>query len=185
MQGLILMIKNAIIAIIITIFILSILFFIPWKYYFSADLMDVVGEFNTLIVEQIELAANGEIVTIADPDEINAIINCFNTEIFAVTRSYDSLATGGCGGYHWDTGFSMRFIGNGYDTQLNFDFCDSPHQHSVSKQFINWTINPVSQSLYLNTGCYFLLGGYNLQGLSDIINKYINVKCVYIESSDN
>ncbi len=158
--------------------VLFMLFGVLWNFFLSPDIGAVIGKLDINSIKQIELVGRDEKIIISNPDEIKLILSCFNTDVSVITRSYDSSATGGCAGYHWDKEFSMKLISDEHGTVLNFSDCDAPHQHEISKNFIIWSVNPIIQFLYINTNCRFLLSGYDLQNLSDNVNKYINVKCV-------
>ena len=139
----------------------------------------VVGQLNVDMIEVIELLNGDDIIALENPDEISTLLSCIDKEIVVKTGSYDWLAAGGCGGFHWNKDFRMKFIGRGKETTIHFYNCDAPHQHAIEKDFIRWTVSPQAKLFYLIVGKSFLLGGYDLQNLSDNLTKFTDIECVY------
>ena len=147
--------------------------------FFIDDSRIVVGQLNVDMIEIVEILNGDEEIVIKNPDEITVLLSCINKEIVVKTRFYDGLATGGCGGFHWNKDFRMKLIGNGKETTIYFYECDAWHQHGIEKSLIYWTVNPIVRLYYLHVGGSFFLGGYDLQNLSDIFALYTDIECVH------
>jgi len=167
--------KRLVAAVTIPTMLLILLYIASWFFFHKPDFVNA-GQLNTSIIESIELITPDDNVVISDLDEINAILSCFYKDTFAVPRYYDLSNVGGCAGNHWNTGFIMILSGNGHKLEIRFSECDSFHE--IKREFIILSVNHKSRLFFLPARSRFLLGGYDLQSLSDSIGKYIDVGCV-------
>jgi len=166
---------NHIIGIIIAVLFICLLLFARGLF----SNLFTVGTLNTAAVRQIAitLGLGEETVFISDPDEVAAILACFQTDVYAFSPLFDRAAIGGCGGYHWEAAFQMRLIGEG-ESILYFADCDSPMKN-VEACFIEWSAGPLHRLIYEKTNYEFCSNGYDTDMLEALLSQYVGVAAVH------
>ena len=145
-----------------------------WIYYTSFNARVFVGTFDAGLFNAAVITTNDNTVTLGQT-ETEEIISCFNLNVVGVTDRYDWLATGGCGGYHFNKDFGIKFIGGDAEAMaIGFGICDQPRQKAIDKEFIIWS-NDFKES-FVFPYKYYLLEGYDWEKLSAVLEKYTDIE---------
>lgn len=154
------------------IFISSLMLFSVFAVIFHIDtsLPVDLGEFETSIIDKIELVCGDTTTSITNPDDINEIVSCFEKEIVVRTGYYDLMAIGGCSGRHWSPRFDLVFFAD--DKKFSMPFGTSCGEvYCVPKDFVKYDDKDFIKSLYMVFGEYFMTN-YNAERLAKSLTKY-------------